>query len=120
MSTSLARPVNGRDVLPNLFGFDPFQHLRAGYGFEYDVTRTENGYEVDVPVPGFTSSQVEVMFKDGVLTINGRSDRRSFARSLVIPDDVDPETIEARVENGMLKLALQRHPEARPKKIDVK
>jgi HSP20 family protein len=125
MSTSLAR--NGRDLQAQvgpwsalMGGFDPFQYLRATNGFEYDVTRTESGYEVEVPVPGFTSSQIEVMVKDGVLTIAGKNERRSFSRSLTIPDDVDVDSIDATVENGMLHLALRRHPEAQPKKIDVK
>ncbi|HEX3458275.1 MAG TPA: Hsp20/alpha crystallin family protein [Candidatus Baltobacteraceae bacterium] len=101
-------------------GFDPFQYLRATNGFEYDVTRTETGYEVEVPVPGFTPNQVEVIFKDGVLTMAGKNERRSFSRSFTIPEDVDVDSIEAKVENGMLQLSLRRHPEAQPKKIDVK
>jgi HSP20 family molecular chaperone IbpA len=74
----------------DLLGFDPFHSLRSNWAFEYDVTRTENGYEVDVPVPGFK------------------------------PEDVDPDKIEARVNDGMLVLTLARRPEAQPRRIDVK
>lgn len=124
MSTALAR--NGRDLQTQigpwntLMGFDPFQYLRTSNGFEYDVTRTEFGYGVEVPVPGYTSNQIEVMVKDGVLTIAGKSERRSFSRSLTIPEDVEVDSIDAKVENGMLQLSLRRHPEAQPRKIDVK
>ena len=98
-------------------GFDPFQAMR---GFEYDVTRTENGYEVEIPVPGFRPEDVEVTYQDDVVSINAKSDRRSFSRSFTVPEDVDPEQIEARVNNGMLVLSLARRPEAQPRRINVK
>ena len=104
----------------DLLGFDPFQNLRANYGFEYDVTRTENGYEVEVPVPGYNPAQIDVTFKDGVLTVNGKSDRRTFSRSFTIPEDVDADTIAAKVADGMLVLSLHRRPEAQPKRIEVR
>jgi HSP20 family protein len=130
LSNSLAR-INGPGnalasdrALPltpfqDLFGFDPFQNIRASYGFDYEVSRTENGYEVEVPVPGYSSSQIDVSFKDGILGVAGKTDRRSFTRSLTVPEDIDADTIGARVQDGMLILSFKRHPEAQPKKITV-
>ncbi len=129
MSTSLAR-VNGRpsstDARPatwapfsDLLGFDPFQTLRSNYGFDYDVTRTESGYEIEVPVPGYKPDQIDITFKDGVLTVAGKSERRSFSRSFTVPEDVDQERIAARVADGMLHLTLDRRPEAQPRRISV-
>lgn len=100
-------------------GFDPFQHLRASCGFEYDVTRTEDGYEVEVPVPGYTSDEIEVNLKDGVLTASGKKNRRRFSRSLMIPDDVDTESVDVKIENGILRLSLKRHPSTEARKIHV-
>jgi HSP20 family protein len=129
VSSALARGSNG---LPNegritpwtpfrdLLGFDPFQNLRSNYGFEYNVTRTEDGYEVEVPVPGYKPEQVEVSLKDGVLSVNGRSERRTFSSSFTVPEDVDVDNIEGRVNDGMLVLSLHRRPEAQPKKIVIK
>jgi HSP20 family protein len=104
----------------DLLGFDPFQSLRSNWAFEYDVTRTENGYEVEVPVPGFKPDDVDVTFQDDVIAVNAKGGRRSFSRSFTVPDDVDPEKIEARVSDGMLVLTLARRPEAQPKRISVK
>jgi len=104
----------------DLLGFDPFQSLRSNWGFEYDVTRTEHGYDVEVPVPGFKPEQIDVSFKDGVLSVNAKSDRRSFSRAFTVPEDVDQEAIEARVTDGMLVLSLHRKPEAQPRRIQVK
>jgi HSP20 family molecular chaperone IbpA len=103
----------------DLFGFDPFAPMRSNW-FGYDVTRTDTGYEVEVPVPGFKPEDVEVTYQDDVLAVNAKADRRSFTRSFTVPDDVDPEKIEARVVNGMLVLTLARRPEAQPRRIAVK
>jgi len=103
----------------DLLGFDPFQNIRSSYGFDYDVTRTEGGYEVGVPVPGYGSGQIDVTYKDGVINVGGKTDRRSFTRSFTVPDDVNPDAIEARVKDGMLTIVLKRHPEAQPKRINV-
>jgi HSP20 family protein len=105
--------------IKNFLGFDPFQSLLGHYGFEYNVTRTDQGYEVEVPVPGYTSESVDLSVQGDTLTIAGKSERHSFSRTMVIPDDVDSDAISASVKNGMLYINLQRRPEARPKKISV-
>lgn len=106
--------------LQRLFGYDPFQSAMANWDYGFEVSRTENGYEVEVPVPGFNSSNVEVTFKDDILSINGKSERRTFTRSLTVPEDVNAEKISATVIDGMLRISLERHPEAQPKRIIVK
>jgi HSP20 family molecular chaperone IbpA len=103
----------------DLFGFDPFQTLRSGWAYDYDVARTETGYEVEVPVPGYKPDHIEVTFKDGLLSIDGKNERRTFSRSFTVPDDVDTDRISARVADGMLILSLERRPETRPKRIAV-
>ena len=105
--------------LRELLGFDPFQNVRSSYGFDYEVSRTEGGYEVEVPVPGYSSSQIDITFKDGVISVGGKTERRSFTRSFTVPYDVNPDSIQARVQDGMLTITLLRHPEAQPKKISV-
>jgi HSP20 family protein len=109
-----------RTPFRDLLGFDPFQSLRSNWGFAYDVTRTENGYEVEVPVPGFRPEDVEVTYQDDVIVINAKGERRAFSRSFLVPEDVDPDKIEARVTNGMLLLTLARRPEAQPRRITIK
>ncbi|GAC1442768.1 MAG: hypothetical protein NVS2B8_13740 [Vulcanimicrobiaceae bacterium] len=102
--------------------FDPFRNFVAGLGgfAGVDVTRTEQGgYRVEIPVAGFKPEQIDVTLEENVLSIVGKSDRREFTRSLLLPDDIDGENIAARVEDGMLTLTLSVHPKAQPKKISV-
>lgn len=112
-----------------LVGFDPFDLFRNFYSASVppashlgsvDIVRTESGYTVEIPVPGFKSDQLDITFKDGVLSISGKTERRTFNRSLLIPENCDPEAIEAHVEDGMLTLSLRQYPEAEPKRISVK
>jgi HSP20 family protein len=106
--------------LQGLFGFDPFDRImRANWEFGFDVARNDHGYEVEVPVPGFNAGNVEVTLKDGIISINGKNDRRNFSRSFTVPEDVDPDRIQAKVVDGMLTIALERLPEAQPKRIAV-
>ena len=114
------RPTQSWSPLNALFGFDPLQGVTRGWDYGFEVSRTENGYDVEVPVPGFNSSNVEVMVKDGILTVDAKSERRTFSRSLSMPEDVDPEKITASVVDGMLRISLERHPAAQPKRITVK
>ena len=111
--------LSQRSPLHGLFGFDPFQSVVANWDYGFEVTRTESGYVVEVPVPGFNSSNVEITLKDGIVSVNGKNDRRSFSRSFTMPEDVDPEKISASVTDGMLTITLERHPAAQPKRITV-
>jgi len=119
-----ATPMEERPAwspLQGLFGFDPFTRLmRTNWEFGFDVVRNENGYEVEVPVPGFNASQIEVTLKDDVLSINAKNDRRNFSRAFTVPEDVDPDAIDAKVADGMLTITLKRRPEVQPKRIAVK
>jgi HSP20 family molecular chaperone IbpA len=109
-----------RSPLQGVFGFDPFQAIVANWDYGFEVTRTENGYVVEVPVPGFNSSNVEITLKDGIVSVNAKNDRRTFSRSFTVPEDVDSDKIAASVTDGMLSITLERHPAAQPKRIVVK
>ncbi len=104
-----------RDVL----GYDPFRRFFSSVDPAVDVIRNENGYDVEIPVAGFTPEQIELVVKEDILTLTGKSERRSFTRSLRLPDEIDPQTIEASVANGMLSLTLHRHPNAEPRRIAI-
>lgn len=97
----------------DLWNFDPFRS--AGI----EIARTESGYTIEVPVPGFKPDQIEVTLEDGVLSVSGKSEKRSFNRTFTVPEEVDAERIEASVEHGLLTLTLNLLPKAQPKRIAV-
>jgi HSP20 family molecular chaperone IbpA len=115
-------PRRGRQGLSNIFDYEPFRGFFPGnwhqlYGI--DVNRHDDAYEIEMAVPGFRPEDIEITYQDGVITVNGRNERRTFTRSLTVPEDIDEEQIEANVEHGILTLTLRQHPKRQPRKISV-
>ena len=106
---------------------------RATHRFPIDVRKTEHGYEIEASLPGATTEEVTVKVEEGVLTIRRETEksdeskdgkmlirerhRGALARSLTLPDDVDADKVEARLENGVLTVTI---PFAEERKPDVK
>ena len=96
-----------------------------------DVKETDDGYEVDVDLPGFQKEEVSLDLEDGYLTIRAakgldrdqedkkgryiRQERYAGAcsRSFYI-GDVKPEDIKASYESGVLSL---KFPKAAERKL---
>lgn len=109
---------------------------RRARNLPVNVRETQTGYEVEAPVPGLTPADVDVSFADGVLTIKAEHEEqnevveegqhltREFAwgsavRRLTLAGDVDPEHIEAEIENGLLKVHLPKAQRSMPRRIPV-
>lgn len=122
MADLMSRPNGtGRGLVGDIFGFDPlrgFAASAAAYG-SGEVQKTDDGWTVELPVPGYKPEEIEVTVEDRVLTVSGKSERRSFQRSIILSDDIDVDAIEAKVEHGMLNLGLHVHPKAQPRKIAI-
>ncbi|MFQ5564115.1 MAG: Hsp20/alpha crystallin family protein [Parvularculaceae bacterium] len=122
--------------LPSAFGAGPFSGDASA---RIDVRETDDAIEVEAELPGVADDDIDVQLVDNVLTIRGekRSEHEekkkggyfvkeraygSFARSVPLPYDVDPDTIEAVFTNGLLTLTLPKPPEAarETKKIAIK
>jgi HSP20 family molecular chaperone IbpA len=125
MAEQLANRENAglswRSPFSDLLGFDPFRSffptVAQYHGLE--ITKNDSGYTVEIPVAGYKPEQIDVTLDQNVLTVSGKSEKRQFTRSLLLPEEIDPETIQANVQDGMLTLHLSFHPKAQPKKIAV-
>lgn len=134
-------------LMPSIFGENLFDELmdfsfprtnRAHDGsvqniMRTDVKETEQGYEIDMELPGFKKEDVKAQLKDGYLTIQatrnvnndqkdseGKYIRRerfsgSVSRSFYVGEKVTEEDIHAKFEDGILKLAV---PKEDPHKIE--
>lgn len=119
MSNLAPRPANGLNrPFADLWNFEPFRAFSHLGGIE--IARTENGYTVEIPVAGFKPDQIDITLENGTLLVTGKNEKRTFTRSIVLPDEVDTENIGANVEHGMLTLQLNFSPKAQPKKIQIK
>ena len=99
-----------------------------------DVYETEEALVVALEMPGVGREEVEIELKDDVLRLEGRIDSSKYgglepvyteygvghwARAFALPDGVDRERIEARLEDGVLTLTLPKTAEAKPRRIAV-
>jgi HSP20 family protein len=91
---------------------------------------------VEAELPGLDLKDLEIHVTGGnQLTIKGerkpnlpekgvwhRRERAfgNFVRTLTLPFPVDPDKVDARLENGVLLVKLAKHESARPRKIPVK
>jgi HSP20 family molecular chaperone IbpA len=106
--------------LREMLGYDPFRRFFSNVDPQIDVIRTEAGFDVEIPVAGFKTDQIELVVKENILTVTGKSERRAFTRSLKLPDEIDTQNIDASVDDGLLTLTLKRHPDSQPRRIQIK
>ena len=131
-------------LMPSIFGeslfddwFDDFdrqmQHMdRRLYGrnakreMKTDVREKEDGYEIDMDLPGFKKDQVELTLENGYLTVTankgfdkdekdkqGRMIRQeryagSMQRFFYVGQNMTEEDVKARFEDGVLHLNLPK------------
>ena len=100
-----------------------------------DIYEDNKKVVLKLEVPGIEEKDLDIRVENNVLTVKGerkmekeekeenfhRIERRygSFFRSFTLPSTVDVEHIGANYNNGVLKLELNKKPEAQPKQIKV-
>ena len=115
------------------FAFPRFDHTdRVLYGnnasnlMKTDVKETEDGYTVDIDLPGFKKDEIKLQLEKGYLTVSAAKDvnndekdkngkyvrRERFAgnvrRSFYVGEKVKEEEIHPKFENGILTFQLPK------------
>ena len=105
---------------------NPLYGKHAKNMMKTDVRETDNGYELDIDLPGFKKDEISAQLKDGYLTISaakgldkdekekdGKYIRReryagTMSRSFYVGEGVEQDDIHAKYENGILKLSIPK------------
>ena len=92
-----------------------------------DIKELDNGYELEIDLPGFKKDEVTLELKNGVLTIQAvkgldkdetdkkgkyiRQERYAGAcsRSFYVGDAVEPEDVSAKFEDGILTISVPKN-----------
>jgi HSP20 family protein len=100
-----------------------------------DVEETDEAWVVKAELPGVQRDDVTVEVRDGELRISGKLDeereregtpRRRMRRMgrfeyrTAVPAEVDPEQVEARLDNGVLTVRVPRPEGSQPHTVEVK
>ncbi len=91
-----------------------------------DVHEHDDGYEVDIDLPGFKKDEINISLENGYLTVNAakgldkekkdskgkliRQERYagSMQRSFYVGDAVNETDVKAKFENGVLQLSIPK------------
>lgn len=120
----------------NFFGSrNPLYGKHSKNLMKTDVKETDNGYELDIDLPGFKKDEITAHLEDGYLTVSaakgvdkdekdkeGRYIRRerysgSMTRSFYVGNAVTEQDIKAKYEDGILSLSI---PKKDPKAVEAK
>lgn len=118
---------------PRFTGFRDFDDIdrrlygkNASHVMKTDVHEKEEGYEVDIDLPGFKKDEIQLNLENGYLTVSaakgldkdeqdkkGKVIRReryagSMQRSFYVGDALTEEDVKARFEDGVLKLSIPK------------
>lgn len=110
--------------------------MRGAWNPSVDIFENKDQIVLEAELPGMNPEDVNISIENNVLTIHGerkfekkddkdnfhRVERSygSFTRSFTLPPTVSSEGVDAVFENGILRLALAKREEAKPRRIEIK
>ncbi|MFZ6009387.1 MAG: Hsp20/alpha crystallin family protein [Bacteroidota bacterium] len=96
-----------------------------------NIRETDKTYEVELAVPGYDKKDFNISIDDGLLMVSAtrREEKEkkddnytrrefgysSFSRSFSLPGNTNEDDINARYEDGVLKLSVAKKPESNGK-----
>jgi HSP20 family molecular chaperone IbpA len=108
-------------LVNDLLSWEPLagETVWAPYTSPVQIQNTEDGATITVDMPGLGPDDVELTFQQGVLSIGGKRDERSYAYRVTLGDAFDPDHIDAQLDRGVLTVHAHKKPEAKPRKIPL-
>ena len=101
-----------------------------------DIAEDDKSYTVKVELPEMKREDIKVSLENGVLVVSGerkfekeekgkkyhRVERAygSFTRSFALPDNADPNQVNAQYRDGVLNVNVGKSEKAKPRAIDIK
>lgn len=132
------------EYLREFLHFSPFQDLPRrwlnadmGLAFapRFDVREDPDCFVIKADMPGLRQADIEISLTNNRLCVSGhREDERieesksyamrertfgSFSRDFVLPESIDADRIEARMQDGVLDIKVPKRAESKPKKIPL-
>ena len=120
------------------YEFSPSIRGLARGGFPgLHVGTTPKSVEVHAFIPGLDPAAIEIQLEKGTLTIAGerksnlpaREDKAivhiderfagRFRRVIALPEDINPEAVDAQYRDGVLRISIQRRAAAEARRIAI-
>jgi HSP20 family protein len=119
-------------LLQSVLGASPF----AGAGPwvpAVDIEETEDSWILEAELPGIKSDGIDIEAHDNEIQITGeivekeragilrRRTRRvgRFEYRVTLPGPIDPDSIDASLDDGILRVNVPKPEQARPRRVDI-
>lgn len=112
------------DLIENFFRNDFLSKEFAGFVPAVNISESEKAFHIELSAPGFSKGDFKIAIEKDVLSISAEhktekseEDKNytrkefsygSFKRSFTLPQTVDVERVEAKYEDGILKLNVSK------------
>ena len=114
------------DRLFNQFWSDLPTRTAAASSPSFQVNATDDGWRVDVPMPGIDPKDVSLEIAGNNLTIRTESPIEGndknvsrYEQTLLIPQFLDLEKLTASHRHGMLRLTLPLKESVKPRRVQI-
>lgn len=99
-----------------------------------NVVQTPERVDVYLFAPGIDPKSLEISIQQNLLAVSGNRELRAeeeasyyrqerfsgeFRRVINLPEDVDPERVQAKYVDGIVQIGVQRRESARPRQIEI-
>ena len=131
--TPFLEPFEDMDKMLSEF---PAMRGKAGFTPAVDMYEDKENVIVETQLAGIEPENVDISIENDVLCIKGQSEKRSevdeknyyrkeirrgsFYRSIPLPTRVLGDKAVASVDDGVLKIAIPKSPESKPRSIKIK
>lgn len=102
--------------------------------YPVDIKETDDALVVEAEMPGFKRDEITVTLEGGILNISGErktektsgtehlKERRytRISRSFTVPSTLDDSKVDAKLEDGVLKLRLPKTDAVKAKRIAIR
>lgn len=121
--------MTNRFFTPGWFDLDDFWNTGSNI-LPANISETDKEIRLDLCAPGLKKDDFKIHSENGVLTISSEKEEESkqedkrytrrefsysgFSRSFQLPENIDEDHINAKYENGMLRLTIPKKETAAP------
>jgi HSP20 family protein len=100
-----------------------------------DLVETEDSLVLRADLPGLDRGDIDIEVKDGVLTVSGERKAQHetqregyhrversfgrFSRALELPKGIDPQSVSASFDKGVLEVRMPKPAERKPTRIEI-
>jgi len=110
--------------------------LERDWNPSLDLMETEDSLAAEIEVPGINPGDINISVTPDLLTVTGEKKQEPgaqeksyhvmeraygrFSRSIALPTTVNPDRVEARYKDGILRITMGKSKAVKSKRIEVK